>query len=121
MSVEALPDEGRACGRRQFARFPISLPLTGRASQPGGEEIRATVRTVSGGGLMAELRVEMTPGRAVTLVLQTRRGSVTSGGRVVWAAAGQGTIRHGVAFHQPKGQDFAVDLFVAESRFERPT
>ena len=121
MSAEALRDEGRAYGRRQFARFPLSLPLIGRASQLGGEEIRGMVRNVGGGGVMVEFPVEMMPGGTVTLVLQTRRGAITVEGRVVWAVAADGKIRHGVAFHEPKGQEFAVDLFVAESRFERPT
>jgi hypothetical protein len=121
MSAEALGDEGKAYGRRQFARFPVSVLLTARAPELGGQEIRGLLRNVGGGGLMVEFRVAMTPGGAVTLLLHTRRGPVIVEGRVVWTASADGKIRHGIAFHEPKGQGFAVDLFVAESRFERPT
>ncbi len=65
---------------------------------------------------MAEFPVEMVPGSSMDLVLQTRWGPLEVEGTVVWASASEGKIFHGVAFPEPKGQDFAVDLFVAESR-----
>ena len=74
------------------------------------------VWNVGGGGLMAEFPVDMAPREAVSLVLETRRGPLEVDGRVVWTAAANGKIRHGVAFWEPKGQEFAVDLFVSESR-----
>jgi hypothetical protein len=35
---------------------------------------------------------------------------------VVWTASSRQQIRHGVAFPEPKGHDFAMDLFLGENR-----
>ncbi len=103
-------------GKRRYVRLPVSLPVIGRAVQFPGEEIRGMIRNVSAGGMMAELPVEMVPGSSMDLALQTRWGPLEVEGTVVWTSASEGKIFHGVAFPEPKGQDFAVDLFVAESR-----
>ncbi len=103
-------------GKRRYVRLPVSLPVIGRAGQFPGEAIRGTIRNVSAGGVMAEFPVEMVPGSSMDLVLQTRWGPLEVEGRVVWTTVSAGRIRHGVAFPEPKGRDFAVDLFVAESR-----
>jgi hypothetical protein len=52
----------------------------------------------------------------MALVLQTRRGPLDLKGRVVWTAASQDVVRHGFVFPEPKGQDFALNLFSAESQ-----
>ncbi len=65
---------------------------------------------------MAEFPVQMVSGSTLGLTLQTPWGPLEVEGRVVWTAVAQGKVRHGVAFPEPKEQDFAVDLFVAGSR-----
>jgi hypothetical protein len=87
-----------------------------RAEHVSGQEVAGTVRDIGAGGLMAEFPVEMAPRSAIWLRLQTRRGPLEMEGRVVWTAAAQGTIQHGVAFPEPKDQDFAMDLFLSERR-----
>jgi len=116
VATEDVSQARKNVGQRRFARFPVVLPVIGRAAQSGGKEIRGMVWNVGGGGLMAEFPVDMAPREAVSLLLETRRGLLEVDGRVVWTAAANGKIRHGVAFREPKGQEFAVDLFVSESR-----
>lgn len=116
VATEDVSQARKNVGQRRFARFPVVLPVIGRAAQSGGKEIRGMAWNVGGGGLMAEFPVDMAPREAVSLVLETRRGPLEVDGRVVWTAAANGKIRHGVAFWEPKGQEFAVDLFVSESR-----
>ena len=101
---------------RRYARFPVSLPVIGRAVQFPQREIEGVVRSISAGGLMAEFPVQMPPGGAVGLVLQTRHGPLTVEGRVVWTSATRGTVRHGFAFPEPKWPGFAMDLFLDENR-----
>jgi CheY-like chemotaxis protein len=103
-------------GERQFLRYPVSLPAIGWTAQFSGGAIKGVVRDISAGGLMAELPVQLAPGSAMALVLQTRRGPLDLKGRVVWTATSQDMVRHGFAFPEPKGQDFALNLFVAESQ-----
>lgn len=100
--------------KRRFARFPVSLPVLARAEHSPGQDVAGTVRDIGAGGLMAEFPVDMVPRSTIRLLLQTRRGPLEMEGRVVWTAATQGMIRHGVAFPEPKHQDFAIDLFLAE-------
>ncbi len=97
-------------------RLPVSLPVLGRAPQFPGEGLRGTVCNVSGGGMLAEFPVELVPGSAVDFILETRRGPLAVEGRVVWTSINQGRIRHGVAFPEPRGHAFAVDLFLGENR-----
>lgn len=97
---------------RQFARFPVSLPVLVRAGQAPGREIPGRARDVGAGGLMAELPVNMGAGSAVGLLLQTRSGRRELEARVVWTAATEGTVRHGCAFPVPQSPDFAVELFI---------
>jgi hypothetical protein len=102
--------------RRQFVRLPVSLPVVGRAPQFPGEALQGTVRNISGGGMMAEFPVELVPGSAAEFQLQTRRGPLAVAGRVIWASISESRVRHGVAFAEPKGQAFAMDLFLGENR-----
>lgn len=116
------PDEGAALrpqhplpGVRQFARFPVSLPVLVRADQFPGRDITGRVRNVGAGGLMAELPVRMEEGSAVAIFLQTRQGPRELGVRVVWIAAVGEAVRHGCSFSTPESLDFAVELFVQQA------
>jgi len=103
-------------GTRRFARFPISLPVTGRDGQSPREPIQGVVRTIGTGGLMAEFPVKMVPGRTMGLVLRRRHGPLTVRGRVVWTSATRGKVRHGFAFLEPQWPGFAMELFLDENR-----
>ena len=108
-------------GHRRYARFPVSLPVVGRTQQFPGKALPGMVRDVGLGGLMAEFQVLMVSGSALGLELQTRWGPLQVEGTVVWTAFGEGAIRHGVAFPEPKKEDFAIDLFVAGNPMARGT
>jgi hypothetical protein len=69
---------------------------------------------------MAEFPVEMVPGSPMELLLQTQHGPLALEGRVVWTAATQDMIGHGVAFPEPQCMGFALDLFLTEGRSEHP-
>ncbi|MGE5850344.1 MAG: PilZ domain-containing protein [Candidatus Methylomirabilota bacterium] len=112
--IEAL--WGHLPGRRRFGRFPVSLPVTGRSPQIGGEELRGLVRTVGAGGIMVEFPAEVPPGSTIHLVLEIRLGPLPVECRVVWARATAGTVRHGLAFLEYMGRNFATDLFIEEHR-----
>jgi hypothetical protein len=116
MADEDTKQTGGLRETRQFARYPVSLPVIGRAVKTPKKEIRGVVRSLGAGGLMAEFPVRMLPGSAVGLILQTRHGPLTLEGRVVWTSATGGTIRHGFAFLEPKWPGFAMDLFLDENR-----
>ncbi len=103
-------------GHRHYARLPASVPVVGRADQFGETEPQGTVRNVSGGGLMAEFPVQIVPGTVMALVLQTRHGSLPVTGQIVWTGPPSDAIRHGVAFSEPKGHDFALTLFLEGNR-----
>ncbi len=103
-------------GKRQFGRFPVSFPILVQGERLPGHEVAGTVRNIGAGGLMAELPLEMVPGSAMGFLLQTRRGPLAMEGRVVWTAVIHGMVRHGVAFPEPQGEDFALDLFLTEGR-----
>jgi len=116
MANEDRKQTGGLADLRRYARFPVSLPVIGRGVQSPKKEIEGVVRSISAGGLMAEFPVQMSPGSALGLVLQTRHGPLTVEGRVVWTSATRGTIRHGFAFPEPKWPGFAMDLFLDENR-----
>lgn len=115
--VEAL--WGRLPGRRHFGRFPVSLTAVARSRQVGTRELHGTVRTVGAGGLMVEFPVELPPGSTIHLVLQIRLGPLPVECRVVWAQANEGTVRHGLAFLEYMGKNFATDLFLQAHRSPR--
>ncbi len=100
---------------RRFPRFPLYLPVLGLGSQLDQGELLGIVRNVSAGGMMVEFPVELVPGTGLDLALLTQNGPVEVEARTVWAAAGQGTVRHGLAFPQPKDYDFAVALHVEQT------
>ncbi len=69
---------------------------------------------------MAEFPVELVSGSFVDLTLHTQNGLLEEAGRVVWVASTGGTVRHGLAFSEPKGRDYMVDLFLGQLREEEP-
>ncbi|HEX9899789.1 MAG TPA: PilZ domain-containing protein [Candidatus Methylomirabilis sp.] len=97
-------------GERRFPRFDVALPVVGRVPQFPDQDLRGTVRNIGRGGLMAEFPVELVPGSQVNLTLHTRNGFLQETGRVVWAATTGGTIRHGMAFLEPKDRDYGGDF-----------
>ncbi len=111
-----MSERTQTVGHRRFIRFPLAMPVTGRAAQFGEPDLRGTVRNVSGGGLMAEFPVQIVPGTVMALVLQTRHGPLALTGQIAWADPPGNAIRHGVAFSEPKGHDFALTLSLEENR-----
>lgn len=105
---------GQLPGRRRFGRFPVSLPAEGRSREVGERELSGTVRTVGAGGLMVEFPVEIPPGSSIHLVLKIRMGPLPVECRVVWVRASGNTVRHGLAFLEHMGRNFARDLFLEE-------
>ncbi len=102
-------------GHRRFGRLPVAMPVTGQAAQSGEPDLQGTARNVSGGGLMAEFPVQLVPESRVSLVLHPRKGPLPVKGHVVWADPPGNAVRHGIAFENPKGHDFAIELFLSES------
>ncbi len=99
--------------KRRFMRFPVFMPVIGRAMQyPRGLQGRAW--NISRGGLMAQFLVPVVPGSTMGLVLQTREEVLEVTGRVVWTSAADKKNRHGIAFLEPKGRDFMGNLVSAE-------
>ena len=103
-------------GRRRFLRLPIVLPVIGRTAPFGENQVRGVARNVGSGGMMVEFPVGLLPGSEILTELQTQRGPLELSGRVVWTSPTGNRIRHGMAFPEPKDQDFAVDLFLSEGR-----
>jgi hypothetical protein len=100
--------------RRRFVRFPVAVPVVGRAAQVGALELRGTVRNVSGGGLMAEFSIQVQHGSTVYLTLEAGEEPVPVEGRVLWVDDPGERIRHGVVFPDPKGYAFGLQLFLSE-------
>ncbi len=113
MDADQMSRPSEPLGKRRYARFPVSLAVVGRTRQFPGEAIPGVVRDVGCGGLMAEFPVLMVSGSTLGLELQTRWGPLQVEGRVVWTALAESIVRHGVAFLEPREEDFALDLFVA--------
>ncbi len=107
-------DRSQEVGHRRFPRLPVSVPVIGRAAAFGDTEVPGTARNISGGGLMAEFPVLMFPGSVVDLTLQTRHGALAVTGQVAWAEARGARIGHGIAFREPRGDDFASELVQRE-------
>jgi len=80
--------------------------------------LRGMVRSVGPGGLMVEFPVAVVRDSILRLALQTGLGPLEVQGRVVWTAATGNTIRHGLAFPEPKSPDFTAGLHIAESQSE---
>ncbi len=109
-------ERSEEAGHRRFVRLPVSLPVISRAAQFGDTEVHGMVWNIGRGGLMAKFPVQIVPGSVVDLVLQTRTGSLAVNGQVAWAEPPATQIGHGIAFREPRGHDFAVDLLSRENR-----
>ena len=105
----------RVSKRRQFTRIPVSLPVIGRAPQYWEMSLRGTVRSVGPGGLMVEFPVVVVRDSILRLALQTGLGPLEVEGRVVWILPSKTAVRHGLAFNESRGLDFAAELDVPES------
>ena len=64
------------------------------------------------------LKTGGTHGSLLRLAIQTGLGPVEMEARVVWTAVTRETNRHGVAFPEPKGPDFATELHIVEGQSE---
>ena len=93
---------GATAKRSQFARTPVSLPVTGRAPQLPGTRLRGIVRSLGIGSMLVEFPVEVLPGSLLRVTVQTALGPLELEGRVVWTTATGRVIRHGLAFPRAK-------------------
>jgi len=91
--------------RRQFARYPIQLPVLHDATFPGSTGSRAGwTRDLSEGGACVELDERLPAPSLLRVHLQTDRGAIEVEAQVVWevesreSGEGKGGILHGVAF-----------------------
>ncbi|MGD0265484.1 MAG: PilZ domain-containing protein [Candidatus Methylomirabilota bacterium] len=91
--------------RRQFARYPVQLPVVHEATSPGFTGSRAGwTRDLSEGGACLELDERLPIPRLLRIHLQTDRGAIEVEAQVVWevesreSGEGKGGILHGVAF-----------------------
>lgn len=104
--------------QRRYLRLPIRVPAVSRI--PAGpqevREVQGTVRYISAGGLMLELPTYIPPATHVGVTIQAKAGPVPVEGQVIWARAWGSEFQHGLAFPQPKDADFAINLFIEESR-----
>jgi len=96
--------------QRRFVRFPASLPVIGHAPHLDHGEILGEVRTISVGGLMVEFPVELSLSSFLDLALLTQGGPLEPEAQILWPAATRGTVRHGLAFLEPKSPDFLDKL-----------
>lgn len=101
-----------ASGKRRYARLEVSRPVSAWASERPGPELRGRLCRVAEGGLELEFPEAVSPGTALRVQLQTRRGPVEVEGKVVFAHALGTVFRHGLAFSQPKDFHFVLGLFV---------
>ncbi len=107
-------DRNQELGRRRYRRFPVSLPVVGRAARFGDTEVLGTVRNIGGGGLMAEFPLMVSPGSLLDLVLQTRQGPFAVSGQVAWTGRPGPQVAHGIGFSNPCGDEFARELVQRE-------
>ena len=103
--------------RRQFARIPVALPVTGLAPQFQEMGFRGIVRSIGMSGMLVEFPVEVLPGSILRVTIRTALGPLEVEGRVVWTAATRGIIRHGLAFTRPRKPQFTKGLGDEGSRW----
>ncbi len=105
-----MSDRSQEVGHRHYVRFPITVPVLGRAAQFGDQPLPGTVLNLGGGGLRAEFPVRLVPGTIVALTIQMRHGPLALTGQVAWAGAPGPQVVHGIAFRDPPGDAFVRDL-----------
>jgi hypothetical protein len=118
VSADGMIEPGSYYGERRFARFRVDVPVVAQASQFPDRKLHGMIRNIGRGGLLAEFALQLAPGRLVDLTLHTRDGLREERARVVWRKVAWGVVLHGLAFPTPKEQDFALDLFLAENRWD---
>jgi len=117
------------CERRQFARYPVQLPVVHEATSPGFTGSRAGwTRDLSEGGACLELDERLPVPSVFRIHLQTDRGAVEVEAQVVWevesreSGEGKGGILHGVAFtHLSQDQLQALRGLLFSIEHERRT
>ncbi len=112
--VEFIEHVQAACGKRRYARLPLSLPVSAWELERPGPEVQGRLHRLAEGGLEVELPEAVAPGTSLRVGLHTRRGPIEVAGKVVFARASGTAVRHGVAFFQPKDSRFVLDLFLHE-------
>ncbi len=117
-SADGMIEPDSYYGERRFARFRVDVPVVAQASQFPDRKLHGMIRNIGHGGLLAEFALQLLPGSVVDLTLHTRNGPREETARVVWRKVAWGVVLHGFAFPTPKEQDFALDLFLAENRWD---
>ncbi len=112
--VEFIEHVQAACGKRRYARLNVSLPVSAWPLETPGPELQGRLHRVAEGGLEVELPEAVVPGTPLGVRLHTRRGPIELTGKVVFSRATETTVRHGLAFFQPKDSHFVLDLFLHE-------
>ena len=92
------------------------LPVIGWVPDRSGLELHGTALRVGAGGLEAEFPQAIPPGSTLQVVLKTRQNPIETDCRVVFATQTGTTVRHGLAFLEPKDPHFAMELYLRESR-----
>ncbi len=105
-----------ARGKRRFIRLPVSLPVIGWIPDRAGLEIRGNALRVGAGGLEVEFPQAILPGSTLRVVLKTQPDPIEADCRVVFATKTGTTVRHGLAFLEPRDPNFAMELFFREGR-----
>jgi len=116
MITQSVTPGNDARGRRRFIRLPVSLPVIGWIPDRAGLEIRGIALRVGAGGLEVEFPQAIPPGSTLRVVLKTRRDPIEADCRVVFATKTGTTVRHGLAFLEPKDPNFAMELYLRESQ-----
>jgi len=125
MRKRATPDAPK---RRQFARYPIQLPVLYDAMSLGSTGRRAGwTCNLSEGGACLELDERLPVPSFLHIYLQTDRGAIEVEAQVVWEVGGRGHgegdggILHGVAFTHlaPNKLQTLRDLFLSHGQERR--
>ncbi len=116
MINQSVTPGNEARGRRRFIRLPVSLPVIGWVPDRSGLELRGIALRVGAGGLEVEFPQAISPGSTLQVVLKTQRDPIEAGCRVIFAIKTGTTVRHGLAFLEPKDPNFAMELYLRESQ-----
>ena len=105
--------------RDRFPRLPMPAPVTCRAPQFPGTELRGIIRNLGPQGAMAEFPLKVAQGGQMTLFLQTWQETLEIQGQVVWTSGVGGRVQHGIAFLAPIEPGFLHGLGCGECREPR--
>jgi hypothetical protein len=96
--------------------LPVSLPVIGWVPDRTGLELRGIALKVGAGGLEVDFPQAIPPGSTLRVLVKTQRDPIEADCRVVFATQTGATVRHGLAFPEPRDPSFAMDLYLRESR-----